>query len=128
LSTATSFTRQRFVADGRKARGFKAMGYYQRFDANQSIKDAADALKVQRARPECKGKVGALCFCLGGKLAYLVAARTDVDCGVCYFGVGIEADLAEAGNVKGPMVFHFAELDGTAGNGSALPTRTRLVE
>jgi len=57
----------------------KAMGYYQRFDANQSIKDAADALKVLRARPECVGKVGALGFCLGGKLAYLVAARTDVD-------------------------------------------------
>jgi len=29
----------------------KAFGYYQRFDANQSIKDAADALKVLRARP-----------------------------------------------------------------------------
>ena len=28
----------------------KAFGYYQRFDANQSIKDAADALKVLRAR------------------------------------------------------------------------------
>src|SRR6202167_4846723 len=53
----------------------RAMGYYQRFDANQSIKDAADALKVLRARPECVGKVGALGFCLGGKLAYLVAAR-----------------------------------------------------
>ncbi|MGA7714404.1 MAG: dienelactone hydrolase family protein, partial [Bradyrhizobium sp.] len=37
----------------------KAFGFYQRFDANQSIKDAADALKVLRARPECKGKVGA---------------------------------------------------------------------
>src|SRR6202790_5326225 len=37
----------------------KAFGYYQRFDANQSIKDAADALKVLRARPECVGKVGA---------------------------------------------------------------------
>ena len=33
----------------------KAFGYYQRFDANQSIKDAADALKVLRARPECVG-------------------------------------------------------------------------
>src|ERR1700758_5829252 len=38
----------------------KAFGYYQRFDANQSIKDAADALKVLRARKECVGKVGAL--------------------------------------------------------------------
>src|ERR1700722_19058338 len=65
----------------------KAFGYYQRFDANQSTKDADDALKVLRARPECKGKVGALGFCLGGKLAYLVAARTDVDCAVSYYGV-----------------------------------------
>jgi carboxymethylenebutenolidase len=89
----------------------KAMGYYQRFDANQSIRDAADALKVLRARPECKSKVGALGFCLGGKLAYLAAARTDVDCAVSYYGVGIEAELAEAHNIKGPMVFHFAELD-----------------
>src|ERR1700693_1972881 len=89
----------------------KAFGYYQRFDANQSIKDAADALKVLRARPECVGKVGALGFCLGGKLAYLTAARTDVDCAVSYYGVGIEADLGEAAAIKGPMVFHFAELD-----------------
>src|SRR6202166_1602005 len=34
----------------------KAFGYYQRFDANQSIKDAADALKAWRARPECAAK------------------------------------------------------------------------
>src|SRR6202023_4118826 len=89
----------------------KAFGYYQRFDANQSIKDAADALKVLRARGECTGKVGALGFCLGGKLAYLTAARTDVDFPVSYSGGGIEADLGEAAKIKGPMVFHFAELD-----------------
>ncbi|MDU1666570.1 MAG: dienelactone hydrolase family protein [Bradyrhizobium sp.] len=89
----------------------KAFGYYQRFDVNLAIKDTADALKVLRARPECKGKVGALGFCLGGKLAYLTAARTDVDCAVSYYGVGIEADIAEAKTIKGPIVFHFAELD-----------------
>jgi carboxymethylenebutenolidase len=89
----------------------KAFGYYQRFDVNLAIKDTADALKVLRARPECKGKVGALGFCLGGKLAYLTAARTDVDCAVSYYGVGIEADIGEAKNIKGPIVFHFAELD-----------------
>src|ERR1700745_1974659 len=89
----------------------KAMGYYQRFDANQSIKDSAAALKALRGRSECTGKVGALGFCLGGKLAYLVAARTDVDCAVSYYGVGIEADLAEAEKVKGPMVFLFPDAD-----------------
>ncbi|MDU6727540.1 MAG: dienelactone hydrolase family protein, partial [Bradyrhizobium sp.] len=89
----------------------KAFGYYQRFDVNLAIKDTADALKVLRARPECQGKVRALGFCLGGKLAYLTAARTDVDCAVSYYGVGIEADIAEAKTIKGPIVFHFAELD-----------------
>src|ERR1700710_2230389 len=89
----------------------KAFDYYQRFDADQSIKDTADALKALRARPECKGKVGALGFCLGGKLAYLTAARTDIDCAVSYYGVGIDADIGEAENIKGPIVFHFAELD-----------------
>jgi carboxymethylenebutenolidase len=89
----------------------RAFEYFQRFDVNQAIKDVGDALKVLRARPECKGKVGALGFCLGGKLAYLTAARTDVDCAVSYYGVGIDADIGEAKNIKGPMVFHFAELD-----------------
>jgi carboxymethylenebutenolidase len=88
-----------------------AFGYYQRFDVNQSIKDCADALKALRARPELSGKVGALGFCLGGNLAYLVAARTDIDCAVSYYGVGIEASLGEAEKAKCPMVFHFAELD-----------------
>lgn len=89
----------------------KAFDYFQRFDANQAIKDTADALKVLRARPECKGKVGALGFCLGGKLAYLTAARTDIDCAVSYYGVGIDADIAEAKAITCPVVFHFAELD-----------------
>src|SRR5260221_7495254 len=50
----------------------KAFGYFQRFDVDQSIKDSADALKILRGREECTGKVGALGFCLGGKLAFLV--------------------------------------------------------
>jgi len=68
---------------------------------------------VLRARSECVGKVGALGFCLGGKLGLSPAARTDVDCAVCYYGVGIEAARRprEAAQIKGPVVFHFAELD-----------------
>ena len=88
-----------------------AMDRYQDFDTNQSIKDSADALQALRARPECTGKVGALGFGPGGKLAYLAAARADVDCAVSYYGVGIEAEFGEAARIKGPVVFHLAELD-----------------
>src|SRR6202165_2276613 len=56
-----------------------ALDYYGRFDAAQAIRDAGDALKTLRANAACNGKAGALGFCLGGKLAYLAAARLPVD-------------------------------------------------
>ena len=89
----------------------RAFGFFQKFDVGKGIEDIAVAVKALRGRPECSGKVGALGFCLGGKLAYLTACRTDVDCSVGYYGVGIEAALNEAKNIKCPMVLHFAELD-----------------
>ena len=90
----------------------KAFGFYQRFAVDQGIKDTADAIAALRAMPECSGKVGSLGYCLGGKLAYLTAARTDVDCSVSYYGVAIEESLDEAGNISCPMVMHFADEDG----------------
>ena len=39
---------------------------------------------------------------MGGKLAYLAATRTDVSCSVGYYGMGIEALLDEAKQIKGP--------------------------
>ena len=73
-------------------------------------------MKALRARPEAAGKVGALGFCLGGKLAYLAAARSGVDVAVGYYGVGIEGSLDE--RPKCPTVLHFAEKD------KSIPART----
>jgi len=89
----------------------KATNYLQRFDVDQSIGDCGDAVKTLRALEECTGKIGALGFCLGGLLAYLVAARTGIDCVVSYYGVGIERQLGEAAHIQCPMVFQFGELD-----------------
>lgn len=89
----------------------KAFGYYQKFDVDQAIVDVAATLKALRGMRQCTGQVGALGFCLGGKLAYLTAARTKVDCAVSYYGVGIEAALGEAKKIACPMVLHFAGED-----------------
>ncbi len=89
----------------------KAFGFYQQFDVDQGIRDAGTTIAHMRAMDEVVGKVGALGYCLGGKLAYLTAARTDVDCAVSYYGVAIEDALDEGKNISCPMVFHFAELD-----------------
>ena len=88
-----------------------ALDYYGRFDVDQAIGDAGDALKTLRANAACNGKAGALGFCLGGKLAYLAAARLAVDAAVSYYGVAIEQNLAEAKSVKCPVALHFAAED-----------------
>lgn len=89
----------------------KAFALYQKFDVDQGVRDIAAAIAALRVRPECKGKVGALGFCLGGTLAYLTAARTDVDCAVGYYGVGIENLLGEAKEISCPLALHFGEKD-----------------
>ena len=89
----------------------RAFDFYARFDADKSIDDVADTLKVLRSLPACTGKVGAIGYCLGGKLAWLTATRTDVDCAVCYYGVGIEQSLSEASRLRGPVALHFAGND-----------------
>jgi carboxymethylenebutenolidase len=89
----------------------KARGYYQRFDIDQAMKDVADTVKALRAMPACHGKVAALGFCLGGKLAYLAAARANIDAAVSYYGVGIEANLDEAAAIGCPIVLHLAGED-----------------
>jgi carboxymethylenebutenolidase len=60
---------------------------------------------------ECSGKVGTVGFCLGGLLAYLMACRSDADCNVGYYGVGIDGKLGEAAKIRKPLVLHIAEAD-----------------
>lgn len=56
-------------------------------------------MKTLKKLPECSGKVGTIGFCLGGKLAYLMATRSIAECNVSYYGVGIEKNLDEASNI-----------------------------
>jgi carboxymethylenebutenolidase len=88
-----------------------ALDYYQRFDVGQAILDAGDALRTLRASANCSGKVGAFGFCLGGKLAYLAAARLPLDAAIGYYGVGIEDNLDEAASIHCPIALHFASED-----------------
>jgi len=89
----------------------KAFGYYQKFDVMKSVEDMTATVKAMRAMPEVKGKIGALGFCLGGRLVYLAAANSGIDCGVSYYGVAIETMLDEARKISVPLVFHIAGLD-----------------
>ena len=89
----------------------RAFEYREKFDIDKSVEDIGATIAALKALPECKGKIGAIGFCLGGLLAYLSAARLGVDCAVSYYGVGIEKALGEASKIKCPMVLNIAEKD-----------------
>jgi carboxymethylenebutenolidase len=58
------------------------------------------------------GKVGAVGYCLGGRLAYMTAARTDMNASVGYYGVGIDGLLNEKHAIAHPLMLHIPTEDG----------------
>ncbi len=90
----------------------RAFALYQGLDEALAVEDAGDTLAFLRNHPACTGKVGAVGFCLGGKLAYLLATRFKPDCSVGYYGVGIENALDEIAKLNDPpLMLHLAEQD-----------------
>jgi carboxymethylenebutenolidase len=88
-----------------------AMKLLQGLDQSLAVQDADDALGYLRSSPRCNGKVAAVGYCLGGRLVYLMAARTSVDASVAYYGIGLEKALDEAGFIRNPLLLHIAEKD-----------------
>ena len=86
----------------------KAIDFYQRLDEAKAVEDSAAAMNFLRQHPACNGRVGAVGFCLGGNLAYLLAVRFKPDCAVGYYGVSIEKSLSEAANLTSPLLLHLA--------------------
>src|SRR5205814_1326121 len=90
----------------------QAMGYLQRVDESQAVDDAAAALEHLRRLPETAGRAGVLGFCMGGRLAYKLAAAADPDAVVSYYGSGIGNELQSAAQISAPIIFHFGDADG----------------
>jgi carboxymethylenebutenolidase len=99
------------LTDKREEDWQKAFALYAGLDEAKAVDDAAAAMDFLRSHPACNGKVGAVGFCLGGKLAYLLSARYEPDCAAGYYGVGIQKDLEEAPNIKTPLLLHLAGKD-----------------
>lgn len=90
----------------------KAFGLFNGFNVDKGVEDLKATLDFVRKQELCNGKAGTVGFCLGGKLAYLMATRSSADCNVAYYGVGIDALLGEKGAIKRPLLMHIAEKDG----------------
>lgn len=89
----------------------RAFELYQGFDVNKGVDDLKATLAFMRSQKDCSGKIGTVGYCLGGKLAYLMATRSDADCNISYYGVEIEKLLDESNNIRKPLLMHLAEKD-----------------
>jgi len=89
----------------------RAVELYQQLDEAKAVEDSAATLELLRKHPACSGRVGAVGFCLGGNLAYLLSVRHKPDAAVGYYGVSIEKSLDEATNLNSPLMLHIAGLD-----------------
>ena len=89
----------------------KALDLMGKFDQDMGVKDIEASIKW--ARQETSGKkVGAVGYCLGGRLAYMTAARTDSDASVGYYAVGIDNLLREKRAIANPLMLHIPTEDG----------------
>jgi carboxymethylenebutenolidase len=56
--------------------------------------------------------VGLVGYCLGGRLVFMSACRTDGDAFVGYYGVGIDGLLGEQHAIGKPVLLHIPTADG----------------
>lgn len=87
----------------------EAFGYFQQYDPAAGVYDIESTIKWIRAAGVAK--VGCAGYCLGGRLAYMAAARTDIDASVGYYGVMIDTMLDEAHHIARPLMLHIAGAD-----------------
>jgi carboxymethylenebutenolidase len=98
------------ITDKTQAEWDKAFELFKGFDQAKGVEDLIATLAHLRALPGVK-KAGSVGYCLGGQLAYLMSTRSDVDCSVSYYGVGLDGLLGEAAKIKKPLLMHIAEKD-----------------
>ncbi|UEM06418.1 dienelactone hydrolase family protein [Skermanella rosea] len=90
----------------------------------QMLDDVRAAVLHLREMGPCNERVATVGYCMGGRIAYLMACRGDTQANVAYYGTRIEKHLGEAVKLTRPFMMHLGADD------PFIPpeTRKRLVE
>ena len=97
--------------DAGLARAFEYMSRFNEIASEVTMGDLVAALSQLRTMPEVTGRAAVMGYCLGGRLAYEVAAAGDPDACVSYYGSGIADELDLAPRITCPVLFHFGGAD-----------------
>jgi carboxymethylenebutenolidase len=92
-----------------------AVGYMKGLNPVSALADCQATIDRARVMDGGNGKVAVVGFCLGGRLAYLLAAKSNADVAVAYYGVGLETLLDLAPAIRAPLLLHIGGADHLCG-------------
>ncbi len=88
----------------------KARELFAKLDAAKTREDMVAAAAWLKARPEVKGKIGAVGFCWGGAMVGTLATRLpDLGAGVAFYGSAPAVE--DVPKIKAPLLIQSAEVD-----------------
>jgi carboxymethylenebutenolidase len=99
------------ITDKTDAEWKRAFELFQTFDQVKGIEDLKATVAAARTLPGANGKVGTMGYCLGGRLAFMMAEQSDADINVSYYGVGLDGLLGDLGKLTKPLIVHIADRD-----------------
>jgi len=99
------------ITDKSDAEWKRAFELFQAFDQAKGIEDLKATVAASRTLPGANGKVATMGYCLGGRLAFMMAEQSDADANISYYGVGLDGLLGELDKVTKPLLVHIADKD-----------------
>jgi carboxymethylenebutenolidase len=99
------------ITDKTEAEWKKAFDLFGKFDQAKGIEDLKATVAAARRLPGANGKVATMGYCLGGRLAFMMAEQSDADANISYYGVGLDNLLGELGKVSRKLIVHIADKD-----------------
>ncbi|HEY0182014.1 MAG TPA: dienelactone hydrolase family protein [Rhodopila sp.] len=99
------------ITDKSDAEWKRAFELFQAFDQVMGIEDLKATVDACRTMPGANGKVATMGYCLGGRLAFMMAEQSDADANISYYGVGLDALLGDLPKVTKPLLIHIADKD-----------------
>ncbi len=100
------------LSDKTKEEWDQAFALMNGFNQDLGVADLQATLAAARALPGGSGRVATVGYCLGGRLAFLMATRSDADLNISYYGVGLDSLITDIGKVTKPLLLHVAGEDG----------------
>ena len=97
--------------DRSEAEWKKAFELFGKFDQPKGIEDLKATLAVARTLPGANGRAATMGYCLGGRLAFMMAEQSDADVNISYYGVGLDDLLGDIHKITKPLLVHIADKD-----------------